>query len=96
MAFISTRGLRPQVVFKVCKRGLRTVPAHIVRPSYAVTGAVAPSPPQIILQSEADIAGLRTAGQIARRALEHGERLFVFVFLFMFKLEHDSSLAISE
>ncbi len=64
--------LRPQV-HTICpgKRGLRTVPAHIVRPTYAATGVVAPSPPLVVLQGEAEINGLRVAGQIARRALEH-------------------------
>jgi len=55
---------------KVAQRGLRTVPDHIVRPQYAATGAVLPSPPYVVLQTEADIDELRKAGQVARKALE--------------------------
>jgi hypothetical protein len=52
------------------RRGLRTVPDHITRPQYAATGAVLPSPAYVILQSAADVDGLRRAGQAARKALE--------------------------
>ena len=54
----------------VPRRGLRTVPDHITRPQYAATGAVLPSPSYVVLQSAADVEGLRRAGQAARKALE--------------------------
>jgi len=46
------------------------VPKHIIRPPYAATGLVHPSPPYVVLQTEQDVAGLRRAGAIARTALE--------------------------
>ena len=51
--------------------GFRTVPEHIIRPPYAATGLVAPSPPYVVLQSPEEVDGLRRAGQTARRALEY-------------------------
>jgi len=65
------RVVRDQKLAKVAaKRGLRTVPSNIIRPPYANSGIVAPSPPYVVVQQERDVDGLRRAGQLARKFLE--------------------------
>jgi hypothetical protein len=42
---------------------LRTVSSSILRPPYAATGSVAPSPPFVVLQDKEDVDALRRAGR---------------------------------
>ena len=49
---------------------LRTVSSSILRPPYAATGSVAPSPPFVVLQDKEDVDALRRAGRVAREVLE--------------------------
>mmetsp|Transcript_49467 Transcript_49467/g.112278 ORF Transcript_49467/g.112278 Transcript_49467/m.112278 type:complete len:307 (-) Transcript_49467:48-968(-) len=56
--------------FLGARRGLRTVPAHIFRPPYAVSGVPAAVPPHVVLHNTEEVAALRRAGRIARDALE--------------------------
>ena len=48
---------------------LRTVSSSILRPPYAATGSVAPSPPFVVLQDKEDVDALRRAGH--RKAVSY-------------------------
>ncbi len=48
----------------------RTVPTHIQRPSYVVTGRVPPRPPQPLIHDDEGIRRMRHAGAVARQVLD--------------------------